>query len=275
MVFNCTGNITRWIFRAEETGNNNTVFPQMSTWRRDIHRTSVVQFNRISQSGSAAELTGNGPVYEYVLQEPIEVQEGDVLGIELIQMGAEELKFEFLDLGNGSAPLSYHRTFLLGIIWFPPARQDVIWDWQYVPLITAVIGKYLTHTNTPQGSVCMYSHITIHAGFPESTPTFSPTTSTLQTTQTMLHTNTMVSATVSATVSPTQHDVQTGLPVSTIIIISTVIPSTLVLLMLVCTVVIIILIVRRRITRKEGDTVQKHMSKHCSDLSPIQILNVY
>ena len=74
---------------------------------------------------------------------------------------------------------------------------------------------------------------------------------------------TMNSATVSAT--PTQQqstDVQTGLPMSTIIILSTVIPSTLVLLMLVCTVVVIILVVRWRITRKQVDTAHEHTGKH-------------
>ena len=73
----------------------------------------------------------------------------------------------------------------------------------------------------------------------------------------------MISATVSAT--PTQQqstDVQTGLPVSTIIILSTVIPSTLVLLMLVCTVVVIILIVRWRTTRKQVDTAHEQTGKY-------------
>ena len=116
----------------------------MSTWRRrNIRITRVRRFTRISQSGSAEELTGNGPVYEYVLQEPVEVQEGDVLGIDLIQRGAEELKFEFLDLGNGNTSVSYHRNFSLAIINFPPPRRDVTWDWQYLPLITAMIGKVL------------------------------------------------------------------------------------------------------------------------------------
>ena len=49
---------------------------------------------------------------------------------------------------------------------------------------------------------------------------------------------------------------QTGLPMSTIIILSAVIPSTLVLLMLVCTVVVIILIVRWRISRKQVDAAE-------------------
>ena len=90
----------------------------------------------------------------------------------------------------------------------------------------------------------------MHAEFPDSTH------------QSIYLVGTTVSATVLAT--PTQQqltDVQTGLPVSTIIILSTVIPSTLVLLMLVCTVVIIILIVRRRITRKQVDAVHEHTGK--------------
>ena len=94
----------------------------MSTWRPNRFTIPTTDFNRISQSGSAEELTGNGPVYEYVLQEPVEVQEGDILGIELIQRGAEELKFEFLDLGNGNTSVSYHRNFSRAIINFSPAR---------------------------------------------------------------------------------------------------------------------------------------------------------
>ena len=101
-----------------------------------------------------------------------------------------------------------------------------------------------------------------HAGFPEPNPTFSQTTSTLQATPTLPHAVSTYSATVSAT--PTQQqstDVQTGLPVSTITILSTVIPSTLVLLMLVCTVVVIILIVRWRITRKQVDAAHEPIGK--------------
>ena len=59
---------------------------------------------------------------------------------------------------------------------------------------------------------------------------------------------------------------QTGLPVSTtIIILSTVIPSTLVLLMLVCTAVVIILIVRQRITRKQVDATHEHLEMSTSE----------
>ena len=94
--------------------------------------------------------------------------------------------------------------------------------------------------------------LSMHVEFPDSTY------------QSVYLVGTMDSATVSAT--PTQQqltDGQTGLPVSTIIIIlSTVIPSTLILLMLVCTVVVIILIVRWRIARKQVDIALEHTGKH-------------
>ena len=135
MVFNCTGNITRWIFRAEETGNINDKVPRMSTWR-DPFTPRPTDFIRISQSGSAEELTGNGPVYEYVLQEPVEVQEGDILGIDLSLEGDEELQFVFLDLGDGNAPDSYARAFAGNNIDTRFATRNR----RYLPLITAVIG---------------------------------------------------------------------------------------------------------------------------------------
>jgi len=100
MVFNCTGNVTRWIFRAQDTGLNNGMFPQISTWR-DVPFIRFTTFQRINVSGSAEELTGDGPVYEYVLQEPVSVEEGDVLGIGLPVVNlnnVEQLDFEFLDM---------------------------------------------------------------------------------------------------------------------------------------------------------------------------------
>jgi len=116
------------------------MFPRISTWRKSTFIRPTT-FQRISVSGSAEELTGDSPVYEYVLQEPVSVQEGDVLGIQLPvvnQNNVEQLDFEFLDLGDGNAPDSYRRTFFGITI----AIALVTRDQQYVPLITAVIGEY-------------------------------------------------------------------------------------------------------------------------------------
>ena len=83
MVFNCTGNVTRWIFRAHDTGLDTEMFPQISTWRDVPFTRPTTDFERVSVSGSEEELIGDGPVYEYILQESVSVQEGDVLGIGL------------------------------------------------------------------------------------------------------------------------------------------------------------------------------------------------
>ena len=137
MVFNCTGNITRWIFRAEEMGDNNDRVPRMSTWRELTFTPTTTDFIRVNLSGSVAELTGNGPVYEYVLQEPVEVQEEDFLGFDLSPERDEELQFVFLDLGPGNAPDSYPRNFAGRNI----NTRFVTRNQQYLPLITAVIGE--------------------------------------------------------------------------------------------------------------------------------------
>ena len=144
MVFNCTGNVTRWIFRAHDTGLDTEMFPQISTWRDVPFTRPTTDFERVSVSGSEEELIGDGPVYEYILQEPVSVQEGDVLGIQLpvenFQNNLEQLDFEFLDMGDGNAPESYRRTF--SGISINIASLLVTRDQQYVPLITAMIGEY-------------------------------------------------------------------------------------------------------------------------------------
>ena len=149
MVFNCTGNITRWIFRAEETGNNERV-PRMSTWRDLTFTVPTTDFIRTSQSGSAEELTGNGPVYEYVLQEPVEVQEGDFLGFDLSPEGDEELRFVFLDLGGGNAPVSYPRANVASNF----DTRSTTMNRRYLPLITAVIGEFAHVASNRQSGLC-------------------------------------------------------------------------------------------------------------------------
>ena len=150
MVFNCTGNITRWIFRAEETGNNNERVPRMSTWRNLTFTLSTTDFIRISHSGSAEELTGNGPVYEHVLQEPVEVQVGDFLGFDLSPEGDEELQFVFLDFGRGNAPVSYPRTFVGSNI----DTRSTTMSQRYLPLITAVIDEFAHVASDRQSDLC-------------------------------------------------------------------------------------------------------------------------
>ena len=110
----------------------------MSTWRERTFIPSVTtDFTQISQSGSAEELTGNGPVYEYVLEEPVEVQVGDFLGFDLSPNGDEELQFVFLDFGRGNAPVSYPRTNIASNF----DTRSTTTNQQFVPLITAVIGE--------------------------------------------------------------------------------------------------------------------------------------
>ena len=64
---------------------------------------------------------------------------------------------------------------------------------------------------------------------------------------------------------------------STIIVLSTVIPSTLLLLMIVCTLVVIILIVRWRISRKQVDAAYEHFEMNTNDaytMNAVEVANI-
>ena len=152
--FTCNGNVTSWIFRAEVgrgPGSNNILpeLPLMNIWRENANTPlNPDDYQVEARSGSEEELVGDGPVYEYVLQSPVEVREDDVFGIFLPYGGDERLRLLFSDLGDGGAPISYRRT-VVGAI-FDTLAFDT--DERYISLVTAVIGKprshaYVSHTH--------------------------------------------------------------------------------------------------------------------------------
>ena len=151
----------------------------MSTWRELTFTPTTTDFTRVSESGSVEELTGNGSVYEYVLQEPVEAQEGDILGFDLSPEGDEELQFVFLDLGDGNAPVSYPRTVAARNI---NTRFILRRNRRYLPLITAVIVENVHVASDRQSGLCSVKSSTgspdgssTSVVLPTSTPPPTPT----------------------------------------------------------------------------------------------------
>lgn len=129
MRLNCTGNITSWIFRATENLALPSGIPQFG-----ILNLNIPVGTTFSGEG---ELIGQGPVYEYVLQDPIEVRGDAFLSILFPNNGTESLQLEMLDLGQGNAPLS-ERTFRISD--FVVLTQDI----RHIPLVIPVMGMFKT-----------------------------------------------------------------------------------------------------------------------------------
>ena len=76
MYFNCTGNITKWIFSARWEGKS-PAFTELQVWRKVNGSGNVyiqVGTTTIQTNQSSNEL------YEYPVNPPLTIQEGDILG---------------------------------------------------------------------------------------------------------------------------------------------------------------------------------------------------
>ena len=144
--FPCSGLITRWIFRAETPERiTDIVVPQWAVYYENDATISdgPGDYNIRNLSGSLRELTRmDTDVYQYELNNPVSVKEGDVLGIvynNIVTLNI--LRLSFFDLGTEQEnPLSYRRVFK-GIV-FDAEDRFVQTESRYMPLVTAVMGKY-------------------------------------------------------------------------------------------------------------------------------------
>ena len=154
LKFPCSGLLTGWIFRADNiiiTSKNN--LPLWVVYYR-ITATNQLSFNLREGSGSIAGVTkiADG-VYQYSLQSPVQVEEGDVVGIQYQEYPLPRTKPLHLLFTNGGSgingPVSYWRPsngtlFLVGSS-SGDLAQFVSPHTRYTPLVTAVMSKYLNN----------------------------------------------------------------------------------------------------------------------------------
>ena len=97
--FSCSGNITSWIFRAENSSSRfaTNLRPRFEVWFEN-DATEAVNFNRRHAASEDLELlrydSPDDPVYEYRLPAPIciAVEENDLLGLFFPAAGQLELR---------------------------------------------------------------------------------------------------------------------------------------------------------------------------------------
>ena len=138
MEFNCSGNITEWIFRATLPDDPGDGLPQFEVWRDHTITGNDNDYFRVAVNGREELLENRGNnVYAYSFQnEPIPVEEGYVFGV--FQPGGEvQLELRLREMEDGVTPVSYLREGFATIF----IRSDDIDAQGILPLVTAVIGK--------------------------------------------------------------------------------------------------------------------------------------
>ena len=151
LKFPCSGLLTGWIFRA----SNITITPEnnLPLWVVYYRTTGTDQLSFTLREGSR-NITGvtkvADGVYQYSLQSPVQVEEGDVVGIQYQEFpsnSSNSLQLSFVDDGGADGPVSYWRQasdflFLVGNS-SENLSSFVRVNTQYTPLVTTVMSKYL------------------------------------------------------------------------------------------------------------------------------------
>lgn len=159
--FTCYGTLTRWIFRgvpARDLAPPCRV--ELETWQFDNSSTFSIMYQRQSTTaGNIQRILQDGPIFTYVLASPVQVQPGDIVGIEQGTSCSSSLFFDnILSLnisGTTSTFQSYRNphpssTFNLRIS-STDREQD------FIPLIEPVVGKW-TCSNIKNAQSCPHTN---------------------------------------------------------------------------------------------------------------------
>ena len=152
LKFLCSGVLTGWIFRADNitiTSENN--LPLWVVYNK-ITESNSQSFNLREGSGNITGVTkiADG-VFQYSLQSPVQVEEGDVVGInyqEFPLINTNPLLLSFLDAGSGvDGPVSYMWQLRAMSFFIGSNGEDfepfVSTNIRYTPLVSPIMSKYL------------------------------------------------------------------------------------------------------------------------------------
>ena len=101
MYFSCTGLLTKWIIGSEVKSSGNS-YPELQLWRTSDGTTYLKNSSSLVNTDPGSPLyTG---VYEYILDPPMEFQEGDVFGL---YKPMESQSYLNVFLQENSGPFAY------------------------------------------------------------------------------------------------------------------------------------------------------------------------
>ena len=149
--FPCAGQVAKWIFRVPTpiNGAESTV-PQWTIFHENTGTPRNNDYSIRSRSGSLGELSNlEGDIFQYTLNTPVAVEEGDILGITYNM--SEGLQVLFIN--KFPSPLSYWSNRPLTSLFDLRFTALTTADDRLVPLVIPVMGMYYKYHNIKFGIV--------------------------------------------------------------------------------------------------------------------------
>ena len=147
MQFTCSASITTWNFRGISGQNIDEVCRvHLTTWRRDTANLLATQYERVSTTeGNTANFIVNGLTFTYMLATPVQVEPGDIVGIETGTSCGPSQPFgniQSLNISGSVQPFTSFRR-KSGTTTFNVNSSDVVKERDYIPLIQDTIGQFI------------------------------------------------------------------------------------------------------------------------------------
>ena len=134
--FNCTGMLTEWIF-AGRWNDRNEGFPQLQIWR--LTESSSNTYTNIANSTVVVPTKLASQIYSYIPDPPLNVLNGDVVGIHQPEGRKSKLTIYFYH----SANLFYYKDKIKEPLHQLSINDNNILTADSLPMISVVIGKNL------------------------------------------------------------------------------------------------------------------------------------
>ena len=144
LKFPCSGRVRRWIFRAETVDLNiYTYTPPGLLWRIYTEHPISPGFIAKATNGiiryNLTELSSG--VYQYLLEPPVEVEVGDIVGIVIPFVHLSTTLRPSFTVGQDLAE-SYRHPGPNNYNLIDPSTPSVVSDTQHFPVVTAIMGRY-------------------------------------------------------------------------------------------------------------------------------------
>ncbi len=133
--FTCDTTIIGWILAGNATGRNNSVYPAIRTWRRSTIIDDQFEVDT-SNFDSSVSMLNTGSLYQYVLDTPVQVLAGDVLGISVPPI--DEVDVVPLFNNSSAMPVEYYViNYAEDLIFF--VLNGLSAENAFFPLVTPII----------------------------------------------------------------------------------------------------------------------------------------
>lgn len=149
MKFTCPGTVTKWVFKGVG-GQEATCRVELATWRLawDVRTFTSFYAQTSTTNGNTARTVVEGSIFTYELATPVQVQPGDIIGVEISSMCMMvEIYSNVLTLnvsGNSSTSTMSYWRLGGGTQFYLESSGSTIYDEQgYQPLIQATVGKLI------------------------------------------------------------------------------------------------------------------------------------